>query len=93
MYSQASRIKHPQAYWKIKCYGTLKKTRPTKASTAITPGFAQPISLAGRVKQTRQRSLTKPSQFPPVQYNTESYCAVDWVLKTMALMSALQSSK
>jgi hypothetical protein len=25
-----------------------------------SPGFAQPASLAGRVKQTRQRTLTKP---------------------------------
>jgi hypothetical protein len=32
-----------------------------------SPGFAQPASLPGRVKQTRQRTLTKPLTIPPIQ--------------------------
>ena len=38
-----------------------------------SPGFAQPASLAGRVKQTRQRTLTKPPRNFRL-WQRESWC-------------------
>ena len=38
-----------------------------------SPGFAQPTSLAGRVKQTRQRTLTKPPHNFP-RFNRNNIC-------------------
>ena len=44
---------------------TRKRRETTTVRQSGSPGFAQPASLAGRVKQTRQRTLTKnPHNFP-----------------------------
>jgi len=39
-----------------------------RQTAGTPPDFAQPTSLAGRVKQTRQRTLTNPLTIPPIQY-------------------------
>jgi hypothetical protein len=46
----------------------------TSSDSQHPPGFAQPTSLAGRVKQTRQRTLTKtPHNSPDSIHNSHRH--------------------
>ena len=44
------------------------RTTAPPSDSRHPPDFALPASLAGRVKQTRQRTLTNPLTIPPIQY-------------------------
>jgi hypothetical protein len=52
-------------------YKRFNKALPSVRQSA-PPGFAQPAYLAGRAKQTRQRTLTKPPHNSPdsIRFNS-----------------------